>query len=77
MIDKGAEVTREGLLDMQVCVPLEWDDENVKNFADRQSPCGTQNGWQIRREGNVLLCGAQERVLCSSHEDFVHIMLDA
>ena len=72
-----AEVTRTGALDMQVCVPADWSDDQVKGFADRKNLCGTQHGWGIRREGDPLLQGAHERVPCASREDFVHIMLDA
>jgi len=30
------EVTRCGALDMQVCVPNSWTDEQVKEFADQE-----------------------------------------
>ena len=58
----GAEVTRRGVLDMQVCVPADWDDYAVKRFADRENLCGTSEGWLIRREGDKALAGAAERV---------------
>lgn len=70
-------VTRMGLLDMQVCVPAAWTDEEVVAFAEGYYPCGTTNGWKIRREGNPLLLGKPERAQCSQRQDFVHIMLDA
>lgn len=70
-------VTRTGLLDMQVCVPASWKDRNVIDFANRENPCGTQNGWQIRRQGDKNLNGADERTECDGREGFVHIMLDA
>jgi hypothetical protein len=71
------EVTRVGILDMQVCVPSEWTDEQVKEFADRENVCGTQHGWAIRRTGDSDLMGAKERVECSRRAGFVHITLDA
>ncbi len=71
------EATKMGALDMQVCVPCSWSDEQVKEFADRENPCGTQNGWAIRRTGDPALLGKPERVTCSGRSDFVHIMLDA
>jgi hypothetical protein len=73
----SATVTRQGALDMQVCVPAEWTDEQVKAFANRENPCGTSHGWQIRREGDKALAGAKERVQCKTLESNVHIMLDA
>lgn len=72
-----AEVTKRGALDMQVCVPHDWSDEKVKEFSDRENLCGTQHGWQIRRDGDKALAGAMERVQCKSRPNHVHIMLDA
>ena len=61
---------------MQVCVPKDWTDEQVKQFADQKNPAGTQNGWTIRREGDPALLGSAERVQCNGNVGFVHIMLD-
>ena len=72
-----ATVTKHGLLDMQVCVPKEWTDEQVIEFAEQKYPCGTTNGWQVRREGDEALAGSPERVECAQDPNSVHIMLDA
>ena len=72
----GAEVTKTGLLDMQVCVPKDWADELVIEFAEKKNPCGTTNGWFIRRQGSKNLNGSDERVQCSDYEENCHIMLD-
>jgi len=72
-----AEVTRTGALDMQVCVPSEWTDEQVKDFANMENMCGTTLGWQIRKAGDRLLKGDPERQSCAQRTGFVHIMLDA
>jgi len=72
-----AEVTMRGVLDMQVCVPTEWTDEQVLTFASRANYCGTTNGWFIRREGNPALLGDPERASCQDRAGHVHIMLDA
>lgn len=72
-----AEVTKQGALDMQVCVPADWKDEQVVEFAESQYPCGTTAGWQIRREGSELLAGAKERTPCEKRKEHVHVMLDA
>lgn len=71
------EVTRFGAFDMQVCVPADWTDEQVIAFAEKERPCGTINGWAIRRAGDEALHGAPERNPCADHGGFVHIMLDA
>jgi hypothetical protein len=62
---------------MQVCVPDAWTDEQVKEFADRENLCGTENGWFIRKAGDKALNGDHERQPCSSRDGCVHIMLDA
>jgi hypothetical protein len=72
-----AEVTRAGALSIQVCVPNEWTDKQVIEFAESEYPCGTTNGWHIRRQGDEALGGCDERVTCSMDDAKVHIMLDA
>ena len=72
-----AAVTRRGMLDMQVCVPKEWTDEQPLTFANSENPCGTSNGWAIRRQGDKALSGCDERVQCSDLPGRCHIMLDA
>lgn len=71
------EVTKRGALDMQVCVPSTWTNEQVKTFADRENLCGTQFGWTIRKKGDPLLRDDPERQPCKQRDGFVHIMLDA
>jgi hypothetical protein len=70
-------VTRFGALDMQVCVPKEWNDDQVKAFADGENLCGTAHGWHIRKQGDEALRGAAERTQCADRAGYVHIMLDA
>ena len=72
-----AEVTHHGIFDMQVCVPEDWDDRQVREFAESKYPCGTAAGWIIRREGDETLQGAPERQPCIEREAHVHIVLDA
>lgn len=76
-MSEGAEVTRRGALDMQVCVPADWGDDAVKAFADQENLCGTADGWAIRKEGDPALNGDPERAACQSRPGFVHVMLDA
>lgn len=72
-----ASITRVGFLSMQVCVPSDWTDDQVKDFADRENLCGTTNGWFVRKDGDPSLAGDPERAPCESREGHVHIMLDA
>ena len=71
------EITQKNLLDMQVCVPKNWKDNQVVEFANAENQCGTTIGWLIRKQGDRALCGAKERVTCTERKDFIHIMLDA
>lgn len=75
--DDAPQVTYAGLLDIQVCVPSSWTDEDVLAFANVQSPAGTADGWMIRKKGDEFLQGSPERTPCEDREAFVHIMLDA
>jgi len=70
------EVVYRGCLDCQVCVPEKWTDEEVKDFADGNNMCGTENGWFVRKEGDDALDGDPERVPCDDRDGFVHIMMD-
>ena len=71
------EVTRRSLLCMQLCVPSEYTNIQVLDFAEKENPCGTTNGWFIRLHGDKSLNGCDERVPCEKRVVFVHIMLDA
>ena len=61
-------IKRKGL-SVQVCVPADWTDEEVKSFADRDTLCGTESGWHIDHGLGRVNCG--ERVGC------VHVVLHA
>ena len=72
-----ASVTYYGVLDMQICVPKDWTDEQVVEAANRLNPIETKTGWVIRKEGDRALSGDPERKPCTTYDDRVHIMLDA
>lgn len=72
-----AEVTKISLFVCQVCVPVDYTDEQATAFAEMQNPCGTTHGWIMRKDGDELLDRAIERVKCASREGHVHIMFDA
>ena len=72
-----AEVIKRSGFSMQVCVPMDWTDEAVKAFADRESICGTENGWFLRQDGDEALKGDPARNPCSQRPGHVHMVLDA
>lgn len=72
-----AIVVGKGVFDMQVCVPKEWSDDQIREFAESHYPCGTATGWSIRHQGSEYLNDDEERTQCQEHADNCHIMLDA
>lgn len=70
-------IIRTGVLDCQACVPIGMTDDEIVAFANRVNPCGTKEGWHIRREGSPLLNGDPERQPCSDRDQCFHVMLDA
>ena len=64
-------------LDCQVCVPKDWTNAQIISLTEQENPCGTENGWMIRRKGDPALAGDLERVPCSDNPDWVHVKLDA
>lgn len=75
-MSEDPQVTKSGVFDMQVCVPESWDDYQVLAWIEGPRPSGTENGWQIRKEGHEALQGAKERVSCAQRKGYVHIMLE-
>lgn len=55
-----------------VCVPAEWNDEQVVAYAGMDCPAGTENGWRVHTSGPDPV-----RVPCQEKEGFVHLVLDA
>lgn len=68
-------VTLRGFLDMQVCVPAEWLDEQAEEFANIQNPTGIGSRWSMKHDGDPTLSGCSERVCCEERDGYVHIML--
>jgi hypothetical protein len=70
------EVIRHSLFSVQVCVPVDWTDEQARAFAERECPAGTQNGWVLRTTEK----GRPDypvRIKCSARPDCVHMVFDA
>lgn len=67
------EVTQLTFLNLQVCVPGDYTDQMVEAFANAAEPCGTTNGWRVRK-GDTK--DWPERNPCASRTGCVHIVLD-
>jgi len=76
MTDPKPEISRAGALYVQVCVPAAYTDDEITAFANANHPCGTTNGWVIRKQDDPALAGAPERMPCTGREGCVHVMLD-
>ena len=63
-------VTKVGILNLQVCVPENWNDEQVREFANQENLCGTTNGWVVSQRPEVAA------VKCEGREGFKHVILD-
>lgn len=70
------EITRNGILACQCCVPESWTDEEALEFVNKVNPSGISNGWSMRKQGSKYLNGANERIPCEERAGFVHIMFD-
>jgi len=71
----NVNIPRYGVLDMQICVPKEFTDEQVIEAAECHNASGTSNGWKICKEGSAWLDGCPERVQCEKYPENVHIKL--
>jgi hypothetical protein len=81
--DRRPTVVQTGPLHMQVCVPQEYTDNQVEIYANYISPCGTTEGWKIRRNLGAVVdidkvqSDYFERVECGEKPRFVHVLLEA
>lgn len=71
-----AVVTHIGMLDMQVCVPAEWTDKEVEEFANAANPAGGDLTWSMVPADSEFLAGDPVRNPCAERVDYVHIMLE-
>jgi len=65
-----AEILRIGMLAMQVCVPEEWGDDTIEEYANDANPAGTMHGWTVRKDGPDPY-----RVTCQHNVDYIHVVL--
>lgn len=72
------------LIHLGVCVPKNWTDEQVEEFANAESPTGISSRWTIKpqeeydaqlNEGLIEAEAAHERNPCLERSDFVHLVL--
>jgi len=62
------QVLREDLLWLAVCVPEDWTDAQIEDFANRAAPAGTSHGWVVHHAEGA-------RVPCAERDGYVHVVL--
>lgn len=70
-----AQIVRHGLLDLQVCVPEDYTDEQAETYANDARPTGIESKWRMRSADDPAQNGAPIRVKCQQDPGHVHIML--
>ena len=50
---------------LRLCVPSDWSDVQVLEFAEDEEPCGARSGWKVRGE----------RVRCADGNGMVHLVV--
>lgn len=68
-VDVGQDpsIVRLGVFDFDVCVPADWADEQVEDFAESSYPCSDFGSWKVHGD----------RITCANRDGFVHISLTA
>lgn len=56
-----------GVFDFHVCVPGDWSDEQIEDFAESACECGKFGEWKVQGD----------RLDCPNREGFVHMSLTA
>ena len=74
-IKYNPEVMVKGILGMRLCVPDDWTDEQIIQFAEKENPAGTSNGWYIAEKGDTAFDGASARIKCEDRENYVHLVV--
>lgn len=76
-------VVKFSTLLLQVCVPDNYTDEQIVEYAEQTLPRDTAKRWKIVREGDSKLgkCNAcdrgyAEREPCEERPDCVHVLLE-
>lgn len=72
MTGKVPEIVRWSLLSMQVCVPEDYTDEAITEFANRNHPTGIESQWQIKTEYDD---DTPVRTPCESRRGCVHVVV--
>lgn len=74
---EGGMIIKEGVFALGVCVPADWTDEQISQWATKVYHCGATSGWHVRKEGDRLITeDSPERGVCEKDPSRVHVVLD-
>lgn len=62
------KVTRAGVFNNQVCVPIGYTDRQILDFIESEHPAGTSGGWFITEELG--------KVPCSERDGYIHVVVN-
>lgn len=74
---KKASILKMTGLAMRLCVPGNFTEEQIVEFAENKNPCGTSHGWELAKEGHLSLEGNKDRIMCAGDVDNVHVVVIA
>lgn len=75
-VEGEAAITNQGIMDLQICVPKTFTDDEATAKANELAPTGIESRWTMKHNGHEDLRGCDERVQCSEFKSHVHIMLE-
>ncbi len=67
-MSEHAEILKDRLLGLQVCVPKDWNNEKISRFANNEYSSSIEYKWQVSED--------IEKVQCCEHIDNVHVILN-
>ena len=68
-------VLRMNLCGLRVCVPREWSNDEITDFANTERPTGIKSCWVVAENGASVLGGDQARIRCADDREKVHVVL--
>lgn len=68
-------VVRSSLLWMQVCVPKDWSEEQITNWANINSPTGISSQWELTTLGHALEHGYERCAQCDRFGSHHHMLM--
>lgn len=69
-------VIQQRFLNIQICVPKDWTDEQAEEFANEEISTGITSKWEMVHDNDDMLNGDPERAQCDDDPEYIHIVLN-